>query len=291
MKQAILITAYKNAAHLTDIINTLTYKDRFSFYIHIDSKSKIKDDEIADLKKLEAVKLVTKQYLVNWGGVNHLKAILSLASEAIKDNDIEYFHAISGQDFPVKSGKFIENYMNLNRGKEYISYFKFPYQNWPEGGYSRFEYYNLYDVFDGASPIGRRIINSLRYIQSKLNIKRKHPSLQFYGGGTWWTLSAGCLKYIFNYIDNDPSFLKMFNHSFCSEEIFFQTIILNSPFREKVANDDLRYIIWEHRNGSRPANLDDTDFDEIVKSNKLFARKFGSSVSNNLLSKIKHHIE
>jgi hypothetical protein len=49
---------------------------------------------------------------------------------------------------------------------------------------------------------------------------------------------------------------------------------MNSNFRQKVVNDNLRYIDWVSRNGNNPANLDDSDYNKIVTSDSIFARKF-----------------
>ena len=97
MKQAILITAYKNIHHLVDIINF--FPENFAFYIHIDKKSKV---DLSPLKVFsEKEVFVSRKYKVNWGGRNHLKAILLLAEEALKNEEISYFHLISGQDLAV----------------------------------------------------------------------------------------------------------------------------------------------------------------------------------------------
>jgi len=78
--------------------------------------------------------------------------------------------------------------------------------------------------------------------------------------------------------------LNRLKHSFCSEEIYFQTIIMNSPFSDKVINNNLRYIKWEYKNGSMPAILDEEDYEEVEKSNQLFARKIEYPVSMKLVT-------
>ena len=64
---------------------------------------------------------------------------------------------------------------------------------------------------------------------------------------------------------------------------------MNSKFKSSVVNADMRYIIWVWRNKNGPANLDETDFDDILKSDKLFARKFEYPVSDTLLKKLMAH--
>jgi hypothetical protein len=65
---------------------------------------------------------------------------------------------------------------------------------------------------------------------------------------------------------------------------------MNSSFKSAIVQDDLRYVDWEYRNGSVPANLDETDFDKLVNSSKLFARKMEYPKSKLLLAKLKERI-
>ena len=181
--------------------------------------------------------------------------------------------------------------MLANKGKEFFEFFEMPAKVWKNGGMDRILYYNLYDVIDAKGANGRFIKKFINF-QKKYNIKRKikddFPKL--YGGSTWWTLSFDCCQYVLNYIDKNPSFLKRFKHTFCAEEIFFQTIILNSPFKEKVVNDNQRLILWETRNGNCPANLDESDLNEIISSDKLFARRFEYPVSAILIKTLKEKL-
>ena len=70
------------------------------------------------------------------------------------------------------------------------------------------------------------------------------------------------------------------NAYLCADEIFIQTILWNSPFRERMhctnnANTgSMREIDWEH--GS-PYIWQDHDYQTLINSNKIFARKFNSN--------------
>jgi hypothetical protein len=44
----------------------------------------------------------------------------------------------------------------------------------------------------------------------------------------------------------------------------------------------LRYIDWVTRRGGSPAFLDNTDYEKIIISNKIFARKFHEKYSEEL---------
>lgn len=290
MQQAILVTAYKNIAHLKEIIDF--FDDDFLFYIHIDKKTKLGKADTLLLSENKKVVFLSRKFSINWGGFNHLQSILLLASEAIKNKETKYFHLISGHDFPVKGGEYIKFFISGNYGRQFMEHFELPTENWPHGGMDRIEKYNLYDLFNARSRMGKRMIYALLDVQWQFRIKRKLPGQfsRLYGGSTWWTLSADCLNHVFNFLNQNPDFVNRFKYTFCSEEIFFQTIILNSPFRENVVNNNLRHIVWQERNGNYPANLDESDYEDLSASDCLFARKFEYPVSQKLFLKIKEKV-
>jgi hypothetical protein len=288
MKQAILITAYKNYQHLEEIIKF--FDSDFELYIHIDKKSKITNDELNLLKNYSQVKLVSQRYQVNWGGFNHLKSILYLAEQALKNPQNFYLHLISGHDFPIKKLSEFKAYFVENRALEFINYFDVPRAGWANnGGLDRIEYYNLYDVLDAKVPKQNGLIKRIISIQRRMNIKRAFSSNMptLYGGSTWWSLSRACVEYVINYTKKNKFVLDRFKHTLCSEEFYFQTVIMNSPFSEKVKNNSLRYIDWVARNGNRPAILDEFDYEKLMISNSFFARKFEYPLSIDILNKIK----
>ena len=278
-RQAVLITAYKNVEQIVDIINYLG--DNFEFYIHIDKKSTM------DLSPIEGIDYVHlfKIFHVNWGSVSHLKCILLLSEKALADRRNEYFHLITGQDFPVKPVNYFFNELDMR--KDYIGYFAMPATDcWTEenGGMDRLEYYRPFEVFNDKTMIGRKILRSLLFIQKKIKRKRKYPRAifpDFYGGGTYWSLTRDSLQYVLDFTNKNEKAIKSMNYTFCPEEFYFQTILLNSNRACNIVNDNLRYIDWNSGRG-RPAFLDTTDYEKIKSSNKLFARKFHESDSEEL---------
>jgi Core-2/I-Branching enzyme len=66
------------------------------------------------------------------------------------------------------------------------------------------------------------------------------------------------------------------------EEIFFQTVLMNSPFKNQIENDNLRYIIWQSPS-RHPEILRKSDFSGCINSKKLFARKFDCTVDEEVL--------
>ncbi|NHE55605.1 beta-1,6-N-acetylglucosaminyltransferase [Cyclobacterium plantarum] len=290
MKHAILFLAYKNIDHLVEYMNLLD--DDFLFYIHLDKKSKVKNDAVEKLQRQKNVVTISREYGVNWGGLNLLKALLLLAKEALKNKEIGYLHSMSGQDFPIKSSKEIKLFFEKHKGKQFIEHFPLPTFRWAEGGFNRLNYYNFYDVFNQKNKAGALFISALLKFQKIAGIKRK-PIESFsdlYGGSVWWSLSSSCVSYVIDVLDKEPKIMQRMKHTHCPEEIVFQTILMNSPFKPLVFGNSLTMVLWEYRNGNSPAILDKSDFPKVLKSDKLFARKFEYPVSKELIQLIKKEV-
>jgi hypothetical protein len=290
MKQAILITAYKNYHHLEEIIHC--FDTSFELYIHIDKKSKISDLELTNLRKYNIVKLVEQKYKVNWGGFNHLKSILYIAEQALKNSENHYFHLITGHDFPIKtSAYFLEFFKDNNL--EYLEHFSIPKIGHADNdNMDRIEYYNFYDLWDYKIHKQYEKIALAIRLQKRFGFKRsistKMPKL--YGGSTYWSLSRECLEYVLEFTKKNKFVLNRFKYTLCAEEFYFQTVIMNSIFADKVSNDNIRHIDWVARNGNNPAVLDETDYEKLIQTNAVFARKFEYPQSIGLINKIKSFV-
>lgn len=289
MTHAFLITAYKDLEQLSSLIQQLKHRDSY-IYIHIDKKSKQLLDNLKDkFSPKDNVFVISDPVKVNWGGFSHLQAILLLINEAKKNPLPNYFHLISGQDFPITSRTAFDSFFEANAGKEFLSYAKMPDSQWEDGGLKRIDYYHLNDILDPKKYLFPRLNGRFLRLQKFLHMKRKYPTYikDFYGGGTWWSLSRNSITEICSFTTQHPSFADWFKNTHCSEEVFFQTILLNSSLKDKVVNDDLRYVNWDLKNGSCPANLDESDLETILNcKNKFFARKIDSSFGKGLREKL-----
>ncbi len=78
--------------------------------------------------------------------------------------------------------------------------------------------------------------------------------------------------------------LKFFKHVKIPEEIFFQTVLLNSSLKSRLRNDSLRYIVWS--TSRHPAILRKQDFERFMETDKMFARKFDMTVDEGVLDMI-----
>jgi hypothetical protein len=280
---AVLITAYKDYPSLSRLVKRLD-RDFFKVYIHIDKRSSIGRSERDELSRLGAT--IIHNRVVRWGSISHLRAIVDLMKLAIAGSDVDYIHIISGQDYPLANsetfksrcdGRIFMNFEAVADSSDYIQ-----------------DRYRLRNYFYFLQ-LGSRVVNQVarvldppsRWLQKRLGVRRTSfgPFETLHKGMVWMSFPTTAATALLK----DPvamDFLHAIRTAYVAEEIFFQTYFLNSPLRESVVNEDLRYTDWQKRNGSIPAFLDESDLDAVLRSNALFARKFNSHVSGGLLDRI-----
>ena len=286
MKIAYLILAHNTPGQLQRLISALQSKDA-TFYIHIDKKS----NESFKISQNNNIYIIKKRIPVFWGGYSQVQASLALLQEAKKNGEYDYYILLSGSSYPVKSVQYIKNLLNTYNGYQFIDLYPMPLF---DKTFDRVEY----AFFEGHQ---NRLINyflmKTNYLIRKLNIKRSFPNeyknMKLYGGGQWWVLTNSCTEYILKYIVENKAFLNFYKYSFCPDEMFFQTIIGNSPFAGKVMNG-VMHTDWS--GDLKPAIINESHLDLLKNEyisvpfgdNKrflLFARKFNDE-SEKIIKKI-----
>lgn len=243
----------------------------FDFYVHFDKKNEsFYQKEIKEMKQLN-ISFVTN-VTVYWGGFSQILCEYNLLKEAF-NSDKKYSHylLISGADFPIKSNQEIYNFFQNNKNISFLEAIKLPRASWGFGGgldrVRRF-WFTEFKNRNVSKLLGRITL----IIQKTLGIQRSLFFREYYGGGNWADLSQDAVEYILKYIESNPEALKSFIKTRSSDEIWKQTILKTSN-NLTVLNKFLRYTDW--RKGPQfPRILDETDYENITKSEALFARKF-----------------
>lgn len=279
MKIAYIILAHKYPEQLVRLITKLD-AEQTSFWVHIDKKTSKKTYQaiVSQLNNKSNVYLLKRQN-VYWGDFSQVGATYNGIKEIIQTNiSFDYVKLLSGQDYPIKSRIKIESLLKKSNKKSFIQYFPLPYDKWEggekNGGLDRLTYFYL------------RIFNN-RY---QLPFQRKFPkSFKPFAGSAYWFLSQECAEYVHLFVQQNPAFVNFFKNVTFSDESFFQTIILNSPFKENVINDDLTYADWL-RDSPHPEVLDKNYLEILSKSPSLFARKFDIKKDSDVLDFIDKNI-
>lgn len=266
---------------LNELIETLSSTDH-KIYVNVDKKSDL------DISKINnKANLIKKRINIEWGRFSQVKATLISLQEIIKEeNKFEHVVFISGQDFPMRPNEVIDQ--TLLQGKEYLRYSLSTEDGWKFAPrYERFHF--------GNSSLQKNLSSILyRRLMKPLNWKRRYPkNYTPYAGAQWWMLTRDCILYILNFVKTQKRYVQFHGFVNCSDEIFFQTIVLNSPFSNDVVNNCLHYVDWSESKKSKtgsPNVLGLEDYDKIMASDNLFCRKIDYPQSRELVEKIKESI-
>ncbi|MBQ9983256.1 MAG: hypothetical protein IJP29_01570 [Lachnospiraceae bacterium] len=285
--QAFLITAYKNQNQLVKLIHSLN--KHALVFVHIDKKSTELNLQELNSLGLENTQFISK-YNIPWGGYTHLLAILDLFKMALGDERVSYIHTISGQDIRIKPWEYIEDHF---RTCENIYMTCFDSKDLPQGIKKR---YTQRIVTSRGTCIRKHIERLNRFyqkVQNKLHISWStiKPFDDVYKGVIWCSMPRHAAEYALDFSKKNPVFLRTLKHVSLPEEFFFQTIFMMSDYRQHVIKENLRFTDWTKRNGSKPAILDETDFDSVIQSNCIFARKIDEDISNELIKKVDAYLE
>jgi glycosyltransferase involved in cell wall biosynthesis len=277
MTFAYLILAHKNPNQLLRLVNALTANGVY-FFIHIDKK--MEESAFKSVIANDNVVFCKNRKTVNWGGFSMIEATMELIGEMAEHIGFpDYVHLLSGQDFPLKSNKYIFNYFERNKGTNFVEYFTIPCSNWTNRGLDRIKY--KWDIDNRGFERTPELRN--------MNLLGPISDVTPYGGSQWWSLTGECVSDIFDKCKNGNELYEFYRYTSIPDEMLFQTFLMNSKFKDTVKNNNLRKINWNSAVVS-PKIWKIGDFEELNKSLRLFARKFDENEDNLILNKMETHL-
>ncbi|WP_343675266.1 beta-1,6-N-acetylglucosaminyltransferase [Chitinophaga sp.] len=284
MRIAYLITAYCDFDHLFRLIGNILTPET-EIFVHIDAKYDYQLPQA--LKHATRVHLLEDRFLVTWGGFNLTLAFMTLMSHCRESGTYDQVFLISGADFPLVSNEEIRAFVAENRDRIFLENFEIPYANWTgtNGGLDRFQFEWPVD------ELGRNAAEKHALEQKKAGIRRTFPAgLKPYGGSCWWTMPFDVLEYLCDYFTlNFDWIYPYFRTVLLADEILIPTVIMNSSYKHRVVNNNLRYIDWVTGPGS-PRILTMEDLPLLKASGCLFGRKFSPRRDSVVIDKLEQLI-
>ena len=286
MKHAYLIIAHHEFEMLGRLVNALD-DQRNAIYIHFDKKV-----EDLPLITTNAADLYILDYRVDvkWGDVSQIEAEIVLFNASVEQGPYAYYHLLSGVDMPLKSQDYIHRFFAIHKGKEFIDFYPGNVRLEIDNKVQRYHLYPKY--FRSAPGILNFFRKGLRFIllrmQYAFGIRRRRETV-FKKGLNWVSVSQEFVVYL---LSKKDELIRDYQYTFCADEIFLQTVCWNSPFREQVSDSAdegygcLRMVSWQN---NYLVDWEDKDFEFLMNSQALFARKFTSkhiAVVDRILNKI-----
>lgn len=279
MKIAHLILTHKNPAQLFRLISTLNHLN-FDFYIHLDKKSDFSHFDI--FSEFNNVIFIKKRVDIQWAGYGTIQATLNGFDEILSQKkEYEFINVISGQDFPIKSPDYINNFLISNTTSEFISC-ESVQNEWKEAIPRIYKYHLINWKIPGKYKI-EKIVNSIFP-------KRKFPlNYEIVGRANWFTITPKAANYVILFLNNHHKIIRYFKYCWGADEFIFSTILYNSEFKQKIRSN-LVYVDWTGQNEGHPRILNNADYPNLMNSEKLFARKFDISENIEIIDLLEKEI-
>ncbi len=257
MKPAYIISAYKRPDLLFRLVTVL---GGAPVAIHIDRKSGIFGRVRDRLGGTSNITLL-RRHVCHWGSFGHVRASLEGMAWFLT-TDADYAILLTGQCYPLKSQAQIKLDLRDLDGRSILENAAFPkpeWQGWNQGGFRRID--RFYFRF-GSAPYAL-----------KLWPRRLPAGLRPYGGSGYWCLSRDAVAYVLSFIRAHPQVTRFFSTTLIPDEMFFQTILANSPLKDGLISALIHFTDWSAGGGS-PAILDQDMLPLAMASGAWFARKF-----------------
>lgn len=284
-RHAYLIMAHNEWPILNTLLKLID-DSRNDIYLHIDKKV----NPLPELYKVSKANLyfTPTRIDVRWGDFSQIQTELLLYKTAVAKGPYQYYHLLSGVDLPLKTQDYIHNFFNENYDKEFIGFFTdSPMRR--QSLQQKIGRYYLFTRLNARTTFVPKIIlrfaqvvrHSFLWIQDKLHFERGHE-LDFMIGHNWASLTDDAVKYL---LTKESFINKRFKRTFCADEIYKHSILFSSPFKEKIYDLEngrrscMRFIDFERVDKAllyrgEPYIWQDKDYDELMSSPYLFARKF-----------------
>ena len=296
MNIAYLISAHTDAPQLARLIEAL-HPDA-EFFVHIDRKSDIRPFQEAINAK--NVHFIENRIDVRWGTlieVEYQMALIRAAVEFPRHFDRIFF--LSGMDYPLWSNEHITKWLEEQGNREILHGICMntdAIQGAQRKQYTRSR--PLFHLFNNKwnqrlSILCRKALVAL-YYRKRLYFKVGNETWDLYKGSAWWCISEELAAYVLRMYQERPEICRYFRDSFGQAETLIQTIAFNSPqwaqrcilsegkYPGLDALTPLHYIVYE------PVIqvMEKKDLPAMMASGRMFARKFRTSISEDVVSMI-----
>lgn len=268
-----LVMVHNNPDQFTRLVCAANHPENL-FVLHVDVKSApaVHQAAAALAARFENVSILPPRD-VRWASWSVIETTLAAIKQLLDANKTwRHFSNLSGQDFPLRPQEAILSRLKAAPESNYIEYFD-PLIEW----------------IDGADRI-RYVRLELPGMKAGLNLpklrwdrwQRYLGKTRFYGGSSYFTLSRAFCEHMLA-SPNMPAFRKFFRHTFATDEMFIQSFIMDSPFRDTLVNNDMRLIDFSEGT-PRPRTWTCEHSQILLDSDDFYARKFDPAVDDEIIA-------
>ncbi len=314
MKIAYLINCHKNMKHVARLAHRL-HSENSHIFIHVDKKASQETYEslfsyTKDLPYCYISKTRIDGKLDDRSLVDIVMVLIADAKRIQEQNGVHYsyFSNMSGQDYPIKPTKYIEDKLQasypdlfihcradadaecvgrkFNRNKALIRY-----RNWALKCNVRL----VRNLLKGFGVFMRKV---LKLFGQTAGQRVRKSGWKYYQGSAWWVLPDCVIDAIEKEYYSPSRFATiMIDESTTPEETYFQSMVMHLFFSDndhpqsamKMQNH-MTYVDFGDLSGRpttyHPYIITSNEYDCLANSECWFARKFDDTVDSDIIDKI-----
>lgn len=289
-KHAYCIIAHQDAVMLHVMVAMIDHPLN-DIYIHIDKKVDI-NPFLSISAKESKVSFLPERISVEWGSTSQVEAEMLIFEYAFNHGNYTCFHMMSGQDLPLHDQDFIHNFIdNKYPDREFVTIN--PLQDNEDIEYKTRYYHffvkSLSDTQHNFSHYWHYYLHAIIIkVQKLLRIKREYP-FELKKSMHFVSVTRDFVSYL---LSKKDYIRKTFSYTLCADEIFLQSILWNSPFRERLFSTTercpggMRKVLWTNH---KAHIWKVSDYENLISSPELFALKFTSEDKELLLKMAQHN--
>lgn len=279
---AFLIMSRDISENLNILLRSIDYSNN-NIFLHVDKKFQGNFDLL--YRTSHAHLTIIPRIDANWAAYSLLQVELNLLESATNAQHFKYYHLLSEKDLPIKSNQEIHRFFK-DKNSEFVDISSVN----SKLAIRRIKlYYPLQEKLGKKHGIKWAVQKILMYLQIifRVNRLRKWPKFCVGKGSQWFSITDDFARYI---LQKKVVLQRLFKNGQTVDELFIQTLLLNSGFKTRIGNSNLRFIKWGNKN-SPEVLQGEKDFMDIEASGDLFARKFDFKVDNQIIEKIESEKE
>ena len=193
---------------------------------------------------------------------------------------------------PLKSQDDIYAFFEEESGYEFVRFYN---ENFEAGDRVYYYYYPFQEVCgkgNGITTFPFKIANCFMVAVQKMIKFTRNKDIRSQKGSNWFSITDDLARYV---LSKKQRIKKVFFATYCADEIFLQTLIWNSGFKDKLFHNKfdndmhaiMRLIIWE-KNGPHVFTMEDKEMLEATEF--LFGRKFDVSVDEKIIASVRQRV-
>ena len=287
-----IILAHTDPEHIVRLCRKLAAGA--DVFVHIEARADLGPFQ-EPLRDTKNVHFLSPRLHCRWGGWNAVAACVELLRLALQTGQYDRLVFLQGADYPIKPCREIQNFFAEHRNTEFLRACDVSAADDPY-----FKEMCRVIFFRNREDVPHKILEKVMqhgriYLRSGLVPMDGAKPVHAFWGSAQWAITGQCAEYIVHFYDTHPKFNHWFQHAFPTDEMYFASVVMNSPFAKKTTAHgpepakkglvnwrNLHY--FEYPGSIRVYTREDYDFIKSLK--ELYIRKVNTAQSTPLLDKL-----